>query len=309
MVHIFDAHCDVLYKMWLNPTISFENSGNLHVNNQNLILAGSKVQCFAIYIPESVRFTDRFNVALEMVEIFYERILKLHPNYRLILDDRDLIELKEDEIGAILTLEGCDAIGHDIVKLRTLFRLGVRSVGLTWNYANAVADGALEKRNAGLSNFGIEVVRTNNQLKIWTDVSHLGEKSFWDTIEIAEYPIASHSNAFSLYQHPRNLNDEQIRALIKKDGVIGITFVPQFLNKDIQDTSIKDIINHIEHICALGGEQNIGLGSDFDGIDETVNGLENFSCYQKLVNELQKHYSNDQVYRICYENFVNHFPK
>lgn len=309
MMMIFDAHCDVLYKMWLNQTISFKDSKILQVNHNYLKYAGSKIQCFAIYIPESVRFSDRFNVALEMVDIFYNRIIDHFPNIKLILEKKDILELEDHEIGAILTLEGCDAIGHDIIKLKTLYRLGVRSVGLTWNYANAVADGALEKRNAGLSNFGIEVVELNNQLKVWTDVSHLCEASFWDTIELAQFPIASHSNCYSIFQHPRNLKDDQIQAIIEKNGVIGITFVPYFLSNDHHNTYIKDIIEHIDYICALGGERHIGLGSDFDGIDDTVNNLENFSGYKNLIFELQKHFSDDQIIRICYQNFVDHFPK
>lgn len=306
---IFDAHCDALYKMWLNNKISFKDSNILHVNYGNLVSAGSKVQCFAIYIPESVRFNDRFNVALEMAEIFYERILTENPNMKLVLEKADILNLKDDEIGAVLTLEGCDAIGHDLVKLKTLYRLGVRSVGLTWNFANAVADGCREKRNGGLSNFGIEVVQLNNALKIWTDVSHLGEKSFWDTIELAQFPIASHSNVYSIFQHPRNLKDDQIKAIIEKKGIIGITFVPYFLSENYQTTHIKDILTHIDYICTLGGERNIGFGSDFDGIDDTVNGLENFQGYRTLISELQKHFSNGQISRFCYQNFIDNFPK
>ncbi|HHY74719.1 MAG TPA: membrane dipeptidase [Bacillus bacterium] len=309
MNKIFDAHCDVLYKMWLNNKISFKDSEILHVNYKNLVFAGSKVQCFAIYIPESVRFNDRFDVALEMVDIFYERVLTVHSKLKLILKKADLEQLKDDEIGAILTLEGCDAIGYDLVKLKTLYRLGVRSVGLTWNYANAVADGVLEERNGGLSNFGKEVVELNNYLRIWTDVSHLSEASFWDTIELAKFPIASHSNAYSLFQHSRNLKDRQIKAIIQKNGVIGITFVPDFLSENQQNAYINDVISHIDYICSLGGENNIGLGSDFDGIEETVNGLEDFSCYKKLISELQKHFSNEQVFKICYQNFADKFPK
>lgn len=309
MQKIFDAHCDVLYKLWLNDRLSFENSEELHVNYKYLLEAGGKVQCFAIYIPESVRFADRFNVALEMVELFYEKIVNAIPNIKLIEKKEDILQLQEDEIGAMLTLEGCDAIGHDLVKLKTLYRLGVRSVGLTWNYANAVADGVREKRNGGLSNFGREVIELNNQLNIWTDVSHLGEASFWDTIELTTYPIASHSNAFTLYPHPRNLKDEQIKAIINKDGVIGITFVPYFLSDNHHKVYIRDVIKHIEHVCSLGGEKNIGLGSDFDGIDDTINGLENYKGYQKLLAELQKHFSDIQISRICYQNFVDHFPK
>lgn len=97
----------------------------------------------------------------------------------------DINMLKQDGIGAILTIEGCEAIGKDAMKLRLLYRLGVRSFGLTWNYANLLADGALETRG-GFNDFGKHVVQELNTLHVWTDVSHLNERSFWDVIEIAK---------------------------------------------------------------------------------------------------------------------------
>jgi membrane dipeptidase len=305
---IFDGHCDVLYKMWRNRKISFQDSPELHVNLIHLSTFSRNVQCFALFVPEDVLFEHRFQACLEMIDIFYEEIIGKHDHIKHIRTKKDIDDLRNGEIGAMLTLEGCDAIGSDLTKLNTLFRLGVSSVGLTWNYANLVADGALEKRGAGLSNFGIEVVKQNNLVKAWTDVSHLSEQSFWDTIIYAEYPIASHSNVYSLCAHPRNLKDEQIEALIKCDGVIGVTFVPQFLKKEA-NAGIHDVIKHVEYICALGGERNLGFGSDFDGIDETVNGLENYSKFANLIEALLKLYSEQQVKQFVFNNFASHLPK
>lgn len=304
---IFDAHCDVLYKMWKNPKLSFLHDSNLHVTYEQLALSGSKVQCFAIYIPEYVRYSERFNVALEMIDIFYNKVLSKSRKLKLVKTKNDINQLKSDEIGAMLTLEGCDVIDRDIVKLRTLFRLGVSSVGLTWNYSNAVADGVLEKRGAGLSDFGIEVIRENNLYKVWTDVSHLSEKGFWDCVDHAEFMIASHSNSYSICPHPRNLKDEQIKAIIQKNGMIGITFVPQFLTMD-GNAAISEIIKHIDYICSMGGEDHIGFGSDFDGIDNTVKGLEFYSKYEKLISELFKYYSSNLVEKFLFQNFYNHLP-
>lgn len=307
-MNIFDAHCDVLYKMWLNPTLQFKLDDGLHITYDQLKNGQSKVQSMAIYIPEEVPFQERFEVALEMINIFYEKILPAFPDMKLVKSKRDIQKLKANEIGVILTLEGCDAIGTSLTRLKSLYHLGVKSVGLTWNYSNAVADGILEPRGAGLSLFGKEVVEENNRYKVWTDVSHLSIKGFWDVLEIADFPIASHSNVLSLCKHPRNLTDDQIKALIKKDSMIGITFVPMFLSSEPTAT-IKDVINHIDYICQLGGEKNIGFGSDFDGITQTVIGLEKFSCYNQLVKELGNNFSTDQVQNFCYQNFVNHLPE
>lgn len=306
---IFDAHCDALMKLWSNRTLSFDDSQELHVTLQSLMKAKSKVQCFAIYIPENVPEEFRFTVALEMVDLFFEKIVARFPNVKFVQTKADIDALAEHEIGAMLTLEGCEAIGTNLVKLKTLLRLGVISVGLTWNWANAVADGAWEERGAGLTKFGKQVIAQLNEAKRWTDVSHLSEKAFWETIEIAQFPIASHSNAHVLCPHPRNLRDEQIRALIQKNGMIGITFVPYFLTEKSEKASISDVLRHLEHICSLGGAHHVGFGSDFDGIEETVAGLENVRCYENLINELQKLYSEAEVERFLFRNFYEHLSQ
>jgi membrane dipeptidase len=308
MMKIFDAHCDALLKLWLDPNIHFSHSPNLHVSYEALQTGKGKVQCFAIFVPENVRTGEKFDAAIEMTDIFYQKIINTFPNMKLVRTKTDIVNLKENEIGAILTLEGCDAIGTSIERLRTLIRLGVISVGLTWNHANAVADGVLEQRGAGLSNFGKQVVHELNRHIVWTDVSHLSEKGFWDCIELSDYIIASHSNAYSICQHPRNLRTEQIKALIEKDGMIGITFVPEFLSNRGQ-ASIDDILRHLEYVCSLGGERNVGFGSDFDGITNTVKGLNNFREYENLIDSLLKHYTEEQTQRFLYKNFVEHLPR
>lgn len=300
---IFDGHCDALYKMFIDQSLNFENSKEMHVTYHNIKNAGIKVQSFAIYVPESVHPDLKFNAALYMVDLFYEKILKRFPEFRLVKTKQDLSSLEKDEIGAILTLEGCDCIGSDLVKLKTLLRLGVTAVGLTWNYANDVADGSLEERGAGLSKFGKSLVALLNQTETACDVSHLSDMGFWDVVEWADLLYASHSNCYSLCPHPRNLRDEQIEALIERDSVIGITFVPKLLTgKD--SATITDILRHIEHICALGGENHVGFGSDFDGVEKTVLGLFNTGDYDYLANELQKYYSNIQVEKFMYQNMA-----
>jgi len=291
----------------MDPTIDFRNSSKLHITYDQLKATGSKVQCFAIYIPEGVKPESRFEVALEMVEIFYQKVIAPFPLLKIVRTREDILSLKEGEIGAFLTLEGCDAIDQSIVKLQSLIRLGVSSVGLTWNYANFVADGVGEPRGGGLSSFGVEVVKELNNASIWTDVSHLSVKGFWDVMEVADYPIASHSNVIEICNHRRNLNKEQIEALIKKNGMIGITFVPQFLQNQ-GDASIEDVVKHLDYICSLGGENNVGFGSDFDGITDTTMGLENYKGYEALINKLLKHYSEKQVKKFLYDNFIENLP-
>lgn len=213
---IVDLHCDALLKLWEDRSRSYTNSKDIQANYNRLKKGNVKVQLFAIFIEPDVPFDQKYQQALEQIDLFHREVVQKHSNMIKINHWNEIETLTEGQIGAILTLEGADAFGNDITKLRTLYSLGVKSLGLTWNNANLVADGVGEPRGAGLTSFGFEVVKLNNEYQVLTDVSHLSEKGFWDVIEVAKYPIATHSNAKAVCNHRRNLTDEQIRALIKK---------------------------------------------------------------------------------------------
>ncbi len=307
-MNIIDLHCDALMKLWEGKgKLRFADSPELHTNKLRLKQGQVMVQCFAIFIEPDIASDRKFQAALEQVDYFYKEVLGKNPEMKQVKDWTDFDHLKDGEIGAMLTLEGVDAIGNDLTKLHILYQLGVRSVGLTWNNANLAADGAGEPRGGGLTLFGKEIVKFNNEYQILTDVSHLSEKAFWDVIERADYPIASHSNSKTLCNHPRNLTDEQATAMFNKGGMIHVVYNPPFVKEDGKAT-ITDLVEHIDHFCSLGGLKQIGLGSDFDGISELIPGLEDASKVQNLINELLKYYSEEAVKGFAYQNFLNHRP-
>lgn len=313
---IIDIHCDALYKMQEafhhdKKHLNFRDAPQIETNLQKLRQGEVFIQFFAIFIEPSVPSDVVWKYALEQIDIFQKQIVQKHPQIKQIKNWNDVNELKEGEIGAVLTLEGAEAFGNDLNKLHYLYEAGIMLIGLTWNEANLCADGIGEKRGAGLTKLGKEVVHLNNKHRVFTDVSHLSESGFWDVIEFASYPIASHSNAKKICAHPRNLTDEQIRAMFAKKGLIHLNFYPPF----IKDTShrekvtISDLIRHIDHLCSLGGMNQIGFGSDFDGIDDYVTDLENASKYQHFINELLKYYSEEEVKGFAYKNFLHHLPQ
>jgi membrane dipeptidase len=305
---IIDTHCDALGRIWSkHREIRFSDSNELHTNLSRLQAGEVCLQCFAIFVPAHIKTEQKFQVALEQIDIFHTEILAKHPMVKHITCWDDFENLKPGEIGGILTLEGADVIGNDLTKLRILYRLGIMSIGLTWNGSNLCADGVEEKRGAGLTELGEQVVILNNQELVWTDVSHLSEKSFWDVMDLAKYPIASHSNSRALYDHPRNLSDHQAEVLFKQNGFVGIGFYPPFVKVE-GVASIGDLITHIDHFCFLGGVNHICLGSDFDGVELTIKDLENSSMYQNLINELLKHFKEEEVKGFAYRNFLNHRP-
>lgn len=305
---MIDLHCDALLKLWEGKgQLRFTNAPELDTNKERLKTGDVKVQCFAIFIEPDIPQDQKFQVVLEQVDYFYTEVLGKNQDMKQIKKWSDFYKLKAGEIGAMLTLEGVDAIGNDLAKLRILFQLGIMSVGLTWNTANLAADGAGEPRGGGLTLFGKEVVALNNQYQVLTDVSHLCERAFWDVIELAQYPIASHSNSKKLCHHPRNLTDEQATAMIKKGGTIHVVYHPPFIKED-GNATIADLIKHIEHFCGLGGVNHIGLGSDFDGINQFVLNFENAAKTQNLINELLKYYKEEEVRGFAYQNFLNRLP-
>lgn len=316
---IIDTHCDALFKMqvakrdslYYAPLLDFRTSEKLDANLKRLQAGGVKVQFFAIFLHPELPADEKWQHALEQVDLFHTEIIGNNPLMRHIQKWEEINVLGENEIGAVLTLEGAEPIGNDLMKLRHLYRLGVLSVGLTWNYANLCADGAGEPRGAGLTLFGKEVVGANNENRVFTDVSHLAEKGFWDVLELADYPIASHSNARALCDHARNLNDEQARAMFQKDAMVNVVFFPEFINSagaNGTTATISDLIRHIDHLCALGGVKHIGFGSDFDGIKIYTDNLRNAADYPKLINELQKHYKEREVEGFAFRNFLAHLP-
>lgn len=309
-MNIIDLHCDSLLKLWeAKGNLSFADGAELNTNKLNLQKGKVKVQCFAVFLEPDIPSDYKFQAALEQIDYFYREVLGKNPEMRQISKWSDFERLQDGDIGAMLTLEGVDAIGNDLTKLNILYQLGVRSIGLTWNHANLAADGAGEPRGGGLTLFGKEIVLWNNEHRVLTDVSHLCERSFWDVIEIARYPIASHSNARKICNHPRNLTDEQARALFKKGGMVHVVYYPEFIRDGGEPAVIDDLIAHIDHFCSLGGKKHIGLGSDFDGISAFVLGLEDASKSQNLIEKLLQYFKEDDVKGFAYRNFLEHRPE
>lgn len=310
-MRIIDTHCDVLMKLWKsNGQLTFSCSDELAANKERLLQGGIMAQGFAIFVPPAVKVEQKFQAALDQIHYFYEEVLGKNPEMKHIKEWSDFDLLREGEIGAMLILEGVDAIGNDLRQLQMLYRLGVLSVGLTWNNANLAADGVWEPRGAGLTGFGKEIVRLNNAQRRLTDVAHLSEKAFWDVMELADYPYSSHSNARAICDDPRNLTDEQAKAIFEKGGTIHVFYSLGFVKKGENKTvTIPDLIKHIDHYCSLGGVRHIGIGSDFDGITKSIDKLENAALSQNLINELLNYYKEDEVRGFAADNFLRCRPQ
>ncbi len=169
------------------------------------------------------------------------------------------------ELAALLVVENSDALEGSLNVLQAFHHLGIRSITLTHNPSSWAAAGNGESRcGGGLTQFGEALVREMNRLGMLVDVSHIAERGFYDTLEVSGRPvIASHSCCAALCEHPRNLTDCQLKALASHGGVVGITFVPSFV--DLHAPSLERLLDHFDHAVRVAGIDHVGIGSDFDG--------------------------------------------
>lgn len=180
--------------------------------------------------------------------------------FALCLTAEDLLAAKrQGRVGLMLTIEGAGPLEEDLAILRNLYRLGLRSVILTWFKANQSADGVGEQRNGGLSTFGRELVAEMNRLGILIDVSQTSPATFDDVLRLSRDPvIASHSNCSGVYEHRRNLTDAQLRALAAGGGLIGITCYPAHVGDGAVD--LDDLVRHVDHAVAVAGVEHVAIG-------------------------------------------------
>jgi membrane dipeptidase len=213
-------------------------------------------------------------------------------------------------VAMILSIENGICVEKDLGLLRNFHRLGVRMMSLTWNYRNRLGDGIVGSpaRRRGLTPLGRETLREMGRIGMIADVSHLSERTFWDVIGAAEQPVvASHSNALAICRHPRNLSDDQIRAISETGGFVGLNFCPDFLNLE-SEPSIDDVVKHALHIAEVGGTEVLAVGSDFDGIYSTPKGLEHIGRIGRLEHALRRAgFSPGEIKAIAHKNFLRVF--
>jgi len=303
---VVDLHVDTLLDLAAGKRSLDDTGGKGQVDIPRLRRGGVDVQVFAAYINprEAARGQAR---ARELVAAFH-RATERHTD--ALAPARTVEEIAAAEragkIAAVLSVENLgDAIQDEVGQVDWLSGQGMRIAGLTWNPANALADGARETRHGGLTPLGRRVVARLQDLGIIVDVSHLSPAAFWDVLSSTRGPIvATHSDAWAIRPHYRNLTDEQLRALAARGGVVGINFYPEFLGA----ATLEQVVKHIDHMVRVMGIDHVALGSDFDGIDKVPRGLEDVSRLPNLTRALlAAGYTPEQVRKILGGNALRVF--
>ena len=219
----------------------------------------------------------------------------------------DLLRLKQAGKKAIfLGIENGYALGKDVNNVRKFCDMGVSYITLCHNGDNDLCDSARGKGEwKGLSPLGKQMVAEMNRLGVMVDISHAAESTFYDVLECSRYPIiASHSSARALCNHPRNLTDDQLKAIAGQGGVVQLCLYKGFINEEAENASVSDAIRHINHMVDLIGVEHVGIGSDFDGDGELIGCRASNELINITMHLLKEGYSEADISRIWGGNFL-----
>lgn len=266
--------------------------------------------------------TGRYlETALENIDQFLEEAPRSEGMISLVRTRSDLPDqVRPGNVAFILHFEGGAPLQGGIHQLRNFYRLGLRSMQLTWNFRNELGDGVWENRTkGGLTRFGVEVVKEMNRLGMVVDLAHINREGFFQALEVAEAPlIVSHANACGRLDSPRNLADDQIKAIADQGGLVGILALPARVAK--KGATLEDMLDHLDYMVGLVGAEHIALGLDFVKYDgprtlkdqhhplhkpELIKDLEEIEDLPKLIDGLiRRGYKEQDVALILGGNYL-----
>lgn len=307
-MRFFDLHCDTLYRS-LKEDKDLLN-GDMGISIKRSTVCRTYIGCFAVWIPDEYRESRAINLFKSAVKRLDSYIKVKDSNIKVCskpYDIENVSNIPHGNRGIILTVEGGAIFAGQIQTAKWLYDCGVRVITLTWNGSCEIGDGIGVESAKGITTFGKKAVKEMERLGIIVDVSHASERLFYDICSIAQKPfIATHSNSRTVCKHPRNLTDEQFKAIKSVGGIVGINFSRGFL-EDNGNASFSDILKHTEHFVSMSGENILAIGSDFDGTD-MPDGISGIESIPELYEFFLKHnYSEDLTNKLFYGNAYRFF--
>jgi membrane dipeptidase len=352
---LVDGHNDLPYQFREKKDLSFRSfdirrpQKDLHTDIPRLREGGVGAQFWAAYVPVSTRRSGTsVKLCLEQIDVIHRMVRTYPDTFELARSADDVVRIrKAGKIASLIGIEGGHAIDDSLGVLRMYHDLGVRYMTLTHSESLDWADSATDKPKAnGLSPFGEEVVREMNRLGMLVDLSHVSADTMRHALRVTKAPVIfSHSSAFAVAEHPRNVPDDVLKLTAANGGVVMVNFYSGFVvpeaarmrarmfetvrelrtkypdekefraalsqwRKDhpIPRGTIHDVVDHIDHIVKVAGIDHVGLGSDFDGIDAAPAQLDDVSKYPLLTQELlNRGYTKEQILKVLGGNLMRVF--
>jgi membrane dipeptidase len=342
LIPVFDGHNDVLLRLVRrrggNPEQAFlagENVG--HLDWPRMRAGGFAGGFFAIFVPSGddpgvdemmakphydvplpaeLELSPAQQVTLQMASLLL-RIERASNEEVMVCRTAEEIRrcLKTGMLAAVMHIEGAEAIDPEFRMLDVLYGAGLRSIGPVWSRSNIFGHGvpfrypSSPDTGPGLTDHGRDLVRACNDLKIMLDLSHLNEKGFWDVVRLSSAPlVATHSNVHAICSHSRNLTDRQLAAIRDSRGMVGVNFATAFIRPDGRrdpNTTLEDLIRHLDYLIEHVGVDGVGLGSDFDGATIPT-AIGDARGLPRLVAAMREHgYDDATLRKVCFENWVD----
>ncbi len=349
---LIDGHNDLPWQMREKGDLSFlkldvsRPQKNLHTDIPRLKQGGVGAQFWSAFVPaETMKKGTAVRETLEQIDVIHQLVKTYPDDFEMAATADDVVRIhKAGKIACLIGVEGGHSIDNSLGVLRTYYDLGVRYMTLTHSDSLDWADSATDKPKAnGLSPFGEQVVLEMNRLGMLVDISHVSVDTMKAALRVSKAPvIASHSSAYALAEHPRNVPDDVLKLIAKNGGVVMVNFYPGFIvpeaarmsqdytkvyrelrakypdDKDFRaameeyrkahpmpNGDVKMVVDHIEHIIKTAGIDHVGLGSDFDGINAVPTGLEDVSCYPAITQELlNRGYKEEEIHKVLGGNVL-----
>jgi membrane dipeptidase len=319
----------------------------LHTDIPRLRRGGVGAQFWSAYVSseQTRKKGTAVKETLEQIDLIHRMVRAYPDTFAMASTADDILRIhKEGKIASLIGVEGGHSIDNSLGVLRMFYALGARYMTLTHSETLDWADSATdEPRHGGLTAFGESVVREMNRLGMLVDISHVSADTMRHALRVSKAPvIASHSSAYALAAHPRNVPDDVLRLVAANGGVVMVNFFPGFIlpegaramkdmfqagrdlrtqyprEEDFQAAwtqwkrahpfpsgSVHNVVDHIEHIIKVAGVDHVGLGSDFDGIGTVPRQLEDVSCYPVITQELlNRGYSREQILKVLGGNVL-----
>jgi membrane dipeptidase len=347
---VFDGHNDLPWQFRKQDDLSFRKidlrkpQKKLHTDIPRLKKGNVGAQFWSAYVSSSpTRKNNVLRETLEQIDVIRRMVDSYPETFEMAFTAHDVDRIrKAGKIASLIGVEGGHSIDNSLGVLRMYYRLGVRYMTLTHSDNVDWADSATDKaRHKGLSPFGEQVVLEMNRLGMLVDISHVSADTMRHVLKVTRAPvIASHSSAYALANHPRNVPDDVLKLVKANGGVIMVNFYSGFITpegtrasrdyykvyrslrgkysnetelKSAMEAYIKEhpypsgsvhhVVDHIEHIIKVAGIDHVGLGSDYDGIDRTPRQLEDVSCYPYITQKLlHRGYKKKEIHKILGQN-------
>lgn len=326
--YVIDSHCDTPMffhypqvnivendKLWVDPADFGEKDEQpllyeIKVDARKMRQGRVDAVFMVAYIPQSTPADETYGKADRLLNTIITQAKGSGNRISIATSYAEFCNNKRNGIPTVfLGIENGCALTGNLDNIDYFYRLGVRYITLCHNGDNLLCDSAMQSLDThnGLSEFGRQVVLKMNAVGMMVDVSHVGEKSFWDTVALSTKPIiASHSCCKVLRNHPRNLTDEQIRAIARSGGVVQICLYKHFLS-DTDVATVADAVRHIKHVVELVGVDYVGIGSDFDGGGEIAGATSENQLINITKALIKEGFDDDEISKILGGNLLRVF--